>query len=112
MSSCPECRKILTNKTRCSCGWTFDGGKKQRSPRHGLCEYNDHGIYCGQAGAIALQTGEGGPWYCSNHALGLKGMKPKKIGQMQNIAAHLKPLLAQDSEAKLERDAIQSEARE
>ena len=85
------------------------GTQIYRDPRHGFCEYNDHGLLCDQPGSISLHIGEGGPWYCSNHALGLKGMKPKKIGQIQNIAAHLKPFLTKDDEATLERKAIQSE---
>ena len=81
-----------------------------RDPNHGKCEYNDHGLRCGKTGAIALHIGAGGPWYCSEHALGLKGMKKKSTGP-QNIKSHLKSFIEPDDEAKAERESIQMENR-
>ncbi len=105
MANCPECRKTLyPNQKKCTCGWRAEDAKAYRNPRHGLCEYNDHGMMCNKAGSIALHTGEGGPWYCSEHALGLKGMAPKKIGT-QSIKDHIESV----NEKMLERQAIQDE---
>jgi hypothetical protein len=95
-------------QTVCSCGWKLSGDKNYVNPRHGLCEFNDHGLACGQAGSIALHTGEGGPWYCGKHALGIKGMGTKK-GTM-SIKQYLASMQEENSEAKLEREAIQAES--
>ena len=84
-------------------------GQAYRSPRHGFCEYNDHGLLCDKPGSIALHTGEGGPWYCSDHALGLRGMKKLKSSGPQNIKSHIKAFQEPDDEAMQERLAIQSE---
>ena len=80
-----------------------------RDPRHGLCEYNDHGTLCNKAGSISLQIGEDAPWYCRDHAFGLRGIKPQKAGP-QNIKSHMKPWIEPDDESRIEREAIQSEA--
>ena len=82
------------------------GTQIYRDPRHGLCEYHDHGLLCDKLGSIALYIGAGGPWYCSEHALGLKGMRKKTTGP-QNIKSHLKPFCEADDEARIEREAIQ-----
>lgn len=105
MDRCGSCDKPMRPKqTRCTCGWKAFGAKDFVNPRHGLCEYNDHGMMCNKAGSIALHTGEGGPWYCSEHALGIKGMAPKKIGT-QSIREHVESV----NEKMLERQAIQEE---
>lgn len=110
MSSCPECRKTLyPNQKKCTCGWKAQDAKDYKNPRHGLCEYNDHGMLCGKAGAIALHTGEGGPWYCRNHALGLRGMNNKKSKlSIKEYMDSVKEKLP-DPEALEERIAIQME---
>ena len=116
MDRCGGCDKPMRPKqARCSCGWKAFGAKDFVSPRHGLCEYNDHGMSCGNAGAIALHNGEGGPWYCSNHALGLKGMKKidaskndghstKKENKLATIEAYVSDYIANNPKAT-KRDA-------
>ena len=93
MKICPTCKAPIQR-----------GNQPYRDQRHGYCEYNDHGLLCDKPGSIALHTGEGGPWYCSEHALGLKGMSQKKIGT-QSIKEHIESA----NEKILERQAIQDE---
>ena len=64
MKVCPAC-KAPVRRTE----------QAQRDPYHGTCEYNDHGMRCDKAGTISLHTKAGGPWYCSEHAFGLTGMR-------------------------------------
>ena len=116
MDRCGSCDKPMRPKqARCSCGWKAFGAKDFVNPRHGLCEYNDHGIMCSGAGSIALHTGEGGPWYCSNHALGLKGMKKidisnndrhsaKKDNKLATIEAYVSAYISDNPKAT-KRDA-------
>ncbi len=93
---CPACKAPIRNN-----------GTYERGPRYGMCEYNDHGMYCGRTGSIALHTGAGGPWYCSEHALGLRGMRAKKpVAAPQPIRSFVET----DEEARAEREAIQGEA--
>ena len=76
--NCPECgRHLFTGKKRCPCGW-HKTGEAAVSQRHGLCEYNDHGVFCDKSGSITLHTGAGGPWYCNGHAFGIQGLKASK----------------------------------
>ena len=104
MDRCGGCDKPMRPKqARCSCGWKAFGSKDFVNPRHGLCEYNDHGMNCGNAGSISLHNGEGGPWYCSEHALGLKGMTGKKS------KLSIKEYMASVREQAEERKAIQGE---
>jgi len=98
MKACPACKAPIRKNSAV-----------YRDPNHGLCEYNDHGLRCGKTGSIALHTGEGGPWYCSEHALGLRGIKKITNGP-QNIKSHLKSFHETEDEAAAERAAIQAEA--
>ena len=70
---CPECDRALTAKARvCECGWALKTAVR-KSPRHGLCEFSDHGVLCQAFGTISLHTAPGGPWYCANHAFHVGG---------------------------------------
>ena len=119
MANCQECGKpMFATQSRCSCGWkNTTNAITKIDVRYGMCEFNDHGSRCGKAGAIALQTGAGGPWYCSNHALGIKGMGKKrnvnfgvmKIGEvMKQLEGGINE---SQKEAAAERAAIQEEAK-
>ena len=118
MANCQECGKpMFATQSRCSCGWKKTTSAPNQNIRYGMCEFNDHGARCSKAGSIALQTGADVPWYCSEHALGIKGMGKKRntnFGVMK-IGEVMKQLEGGKSEsqkeAAAERAAIQEEAK-
>lgn len=106
MKVCPACKAPIRRADR-----------NFRDQKYGICEFNDHGIRCSKAGSIAHHAGEGGPWYCSEHALGIKGMGKKRINSgIMKIGEVMKQLEGgkneSQKEAAAERAAIQEEARQ
>ena len=101
MKQCPACKAPIRRSD-----------SNYRDPNYGMCEYNSHGMRCGKAGSIALHTGAGGPWYCSEHALGIKGMGKKRISNSggRKIGDLLKQPDESRTEADAERTAIQEES--
>lgn len=103
MKQCPACKAPIRRSD-----------SDYKDPNYGMCEFNDHGMRCGKAGAIALQTGAGGPWYCSEHALGIKGMGGKRsnsgITKISEVMNQLGGKSESQKESETERAAIQSEA--
>ena len=103
MKQCPACKAPIRRADK-----TF------RDPSYGICEFSNHGIRCSKTGSIALHAGEGGPWYCSEHALGIKGMGKKRSSSgIMNIAEVMNKLKVgkneSQKEADQERAAIQEE---
>ena len=101
MDRCGSCDKPMRQgQVKCSCGWAI-AGKKYVDPRYGYCSYNDHGNMCRKPGSISLTTIGEDVWYCSEHALGLKGMASKKS------KISIKDYMASIKESEAERKAIQ-----
>lgn len=81
---CPDCKKFLSSKIKCRCGWTNKDLEEEPQHADHRCQYQIKGRRCPLPGTICNHPYGSGPWYCSGH---WHALNDPKLGEAVLIEA-------------------------